>query len=306
MKRRGGFLPACLLAIIGLGLPATAQAKVFGDVLDALAFAGFDLQGQTNILGDGANIRLVNLFQNQTFDAGLAELTLNGPFSIEISTTDRIMSTFDVSIQTALTRELTPQPLTYDFLVDVGGQRTRVNGDLLMDMDFSVNGFGYYRMNMAYSSRQTTTTEGHFGDEVNITNDFDIGPIDIRGNLFADLLALITDPLFEGSGTENPFEAFSGRNELLKAIAEAELEADSAIASGESSGDAYARLAALTAMEQMFTVENLLGSLLNGSQPSPAGGSAAFVPEPSTMLLLLCGGGVIVFRGGRRMVRRRR
>lgn len=306
MIRRGGWLPACVLAMAGLGLPAAASAKVFGDVLDALAFAGFDLQGQPNILGDGANIRLVTQFQNRTFDAGLAELTLNGPFSIEVSTTDRVVSTFDVSIQTALTRELTPQPLAYDFLVDVGGQRTRVNGDLIMDMDFSMNGFGYYRMNLDYSSRQTTQTEGHFGNEVDITNDFDIGPIDIRGNLFADLLALITDPIFEGSGAQNPFEAFSGRNELLKAIADAEIEADSAIAAGETPGDAYARIAALTAIEQMFTVENLLGSLLNSPQPGLVSGSAAYVPEPSTMLLLLCGGSVVVFRGGRRMIRGRR
>jgi len=204
-----------VVAVAGLLAP-TGRAEVFQDVPLALGFAGFDFIGTNNPLSGGVDFLATSDFNNRRFDFGATDLTLDGPLSLQISTGGRALSQFDVSLTTAPNARTNADPLNYILNSDVGGQSTQIDGNLLMDADFSLNGFGFYDLNVTYSSRQNVNRDGRFANDSD-TFDSDIGPITVSGNIYADGLALLTDPLFERSGRPNPFEDFSNASPVVDA-----------------------------------------------------------------------------------------
>jgi len=158
-----------------------------------------------------------------------------------------------------------------------------VTGSTLIDADFSINALGFYDLTLTYSSRRTVQQEGIENDTQ--TYDSDIGPIDVSGNIFADALALITDPYFEQTGQPNPFSALSktlidlNPLELFDAPAFADLD-------------------------QNFLAE--IGERGRGRNPNPGvprgphgGPLHAVVPEPTVLVLLLLGVPVLIHRSWR-------
>lgn len=159
---------------------------------------------------------ITNTFGGQQFDFGAAELSLQGPLSIEVSTGGRRLSQFDISVTTGVDGRSTAIPLNYVYNYDVGGQETTISGNLLIDADFSLNGFGFYELTVDYSSRQSVERNGQL---VNDQNEFDsdFGPITIKGNLFTDALAMALSPLFERNGQPNPLGSLSTVSALIDA-----------------------------------------------------------------------------------------
>lgn len=268
--------PAILLAVVCALAPLSARAGVFGDVAFGLGFAGFQLQGQENILSGGADFAIVTQFQGNPLDFGSSQLTLTGPLSLGFSTGGRDLSVMKINFQTSLNDQIGSTPLTYSFNTDVGGQTTQVTGSLLIDGSLEFNGFGFYDLQMDYSARQTVTNEGRFSDEQEF-NDFDIGPINIRGNIFADLLSLLLDPLFANSEIDNPFASFSGQEQLKQFTDGVMLAArERALGAPKLSGPIGPGLSGA------FATEGPAGT-------NPAGTNGASVPEPATLLLMLTG-----------------
>ena len=288
-----------------------ARAGVWDDIGFGLGYAGFDFQGQVNPLSLGADFRAVKVFdptsfdprRRATYDFGIGELAFDtGAFSVEVSSSTRFLPQLEVSFQTAATADGVAQPLGYTFTTDVGGQSVEVQGDILMDMDFSINGFGFYELTGVYSSRQTTTSDGRF-DNTSRENDFDIGPIDISGNIFADVLAAVTDPLFEQFGAQNPFASFSSRAQLDEIFSTSAKTAQERAASGGELTDADISL-----LVGALTLDQVLGSATSGAGVSGPNGqtaipSAAAVPEPSTIVFMLVSGAFLA-ASGRRQTRR--
>lgn len=288
-----------------------ARAGVWDDIGFGLGYAGFDFQGQVNPLSLGVDVRAVKLFDStsldprlrNTFDFGVGELSFNtGAISAELSTSTRFLPQLNVSFQTATTSDGIAQPLGYTFTTDVGGQAVEVQGDILMDMDFSINQFGFYELTGEYSSRQTTTSDGRF-DNTSRENDFDIGPIDISGNIFADLLAAVTDPLFEQFDAQNPFASFSSRAQLDEIFSTSAKTARERAASGGELTDAD-----ITALVGALTLDQVLGSVVSSAGTSGPNGqttipSAGAVPEPSTIVFMLVSGAFLATSGRRRMRR---
>ncbi|MEK7731116.1 MAG: hypothetical protein AAB363_04595, partial [Planctomycetota bacterium] len=191
----------------------SARAEVKKNVATALDFAGFDLIGQRNPLSGGIDFLATSNFDGAPFDFGAADLSLSGPLSLQVSTGGRFLSQFDVSLTTAVNGRTNATPLSYVLNNNIGAQTSQVSGTVLADVNFSLNGLGFYDLGITYSSRQNVTKDGLLANG-GTTNDFDLGPINISGNLYADALAILTDPIFDRAGRANPFERFSGRSQL--------------------------------------------------------------------------------------------
>ena len=262
--------------------PTTARADLFRDVAFGLGYAGFNIEGQRNVLSGGADFTINRNLVGNPLDFGAADLTMRGPVSFDFSTGGRLLSQLDASLLIDLRgNQFTGLP-GYEFNVDVGGQATQIRGSLLVDADFSLNGFGFYDFSLTYSSRQNVAQDGRFANDEQ-THDFDVGPINVSGNIFADALAVITQPFFDQTGNVNPFASFSGWVDLDEVIAASAEETQKRLALG-ADPLAVERAGLLAALPAEIAGTTFSANALP-SQNSTASGSA--VPEPATLALML-------------------
>jgi hypothetical protein len=231
-------------------------------------------------------------FNGETLDFGATELTLTGTPTFTFSTGGRGLQVMDFSLNT------NNAPLRYTLVSDAGSQRTAINGSFLMDLTGSINSFGFYDLTLDVSSRQDVTQDGRFSDET-FENDFDIGPISVRGNMFADLLGAITDPIFQALGVENIFYSFSGAGQFQDQLEGLGLEGldlaglDLAGLTDTLLGDA----AGLAGLAKSLKSQHLAAAELDALVADPSAGQRlAVVPEPATLMLLLAGGAMVLRR----------
>ena len=242
-----------------------------------LAGAGFDVQGGRNILSGGVDFLVNNNFTNDVFRFGVGELRLQGPISLDISTGTRFMPTLDVSFRTALDRDGNTAPLNYSLTADVGAQETAIVGSMFIDGNVSLNAFGFYDVEFTYSSRQTVTNEGNIADNMQ-EYDLDLGPTVISGNIFADVLVALTDPIFASAGIENPFASLSGSTQLKQILEDAARDAQALAGSQQSLASSI-----ITGP----TRDDFQGRLTGFPGASETTGAAQIVPEPAMLLLML-------------------
>ena len=197
-----------VLTSVSAAVPRQAQAGVFEDVVRGLQYSGFQFSGRENPVSGGAEFQLFRNFDGDTLDFGATDLTLTGPLSFTFATGGRSLGVLDFSLSTG------NQAFQYIFNASSGAQDYRVEGNFLLDATGSINTFGFYDLRLQLSSRQDVFLDGRFQDGVEEQLDYDIGPIDVSGNIFADLLARLFDPVFEAVGVENLFDSFSGRAQL--------------------------------------------------------------------------------------------
>ncbi len=273
-----------------------ALADVFHDVGTGLAFAGFDVRGNRNPLSGGADLLITNTFNGSPFDFGAADISFQGPVSLQVSTGGRYLSQFDVSLTTAVDNRSTPSPLNYVLNYDVGGQSTRVAGSALVNADFSLNGFGFYKLTIDYSSRQTVDRNGQVvTDQAEFDSNF--GPITISGNVFTDVLALVTDPLFQQTGRTNPFASLSPAARLIDADpAQRQELLKTLVALGDGSSDP----ASAFGRDGGAGLNGLPPGLSLAAERSNGRSFGLVVPEPPVVGLLLLGIPAVLSRFGLR------
>ncbi len=275
---------------VGLGLAAVtmvapARAGIFQYALVGIESAGFFVSGERNPLTGGTFIQLDRAFNNETLDFGAHELTLSGQLRSRFETNTRFPATLDFQLNTR------GAPLNYTYVVDTGSQLTTFTGNALLDVDGSINAFGFYDLRVNIADRQTVTADGRFQNLDGEQNDLNIGPINVRGNIFADLLASLFDPFFEASGTQNIFASFSGRNQLDQQLAAQAARLRSRVADGQGlDASTLDTLAGSAVLADLFGADALdLSFLSSPDLVSPSDSitpSAGLVPEPTTLLLL--------------------
>ncbi len=297
MRRSRILLVAALLAS---PLASPARAGMFEGVLDTLRFAGFAVDSTHFELTNTSVATVASVLQGNTIDLGDFDFALAGPVSAVVETGGRRIPEIGLTLSTGLfnlnpNRVVTvgpPQPLLYTLNFDSGTNDTTVSGNLLFDLRAKINTFGSYDLQFQTSNRETTTIDGRFEDFPIGDADFDIGPIDIEGNIFADILATLTDPFFDAAGLENIFAEFSGRTfreqESLKTIDGLRAKID---AGGTLSGDELATVAAMQFMsnilgDELPSLSFLERGLLESGQALDGVNS---VPEPTSGLLLAAG-----------------
>jgi len=291
-------------SIVGLafvmGASASAEMQKVGTALD---FVGFDLIGQRNPLSGGIDFLATNDFNGAPFDFGAWDLSLDGPLSLQVSTGGRFLSQFDVSFTTAVNGSGNATPLSYVFNGDVGAQSSQVSGTVLADVDFSLNGLGFYDLSIFYSSRQNVTNEGSLANGSS-TRDFDLGPINVSGNLYADVLAILTDPFFDSTGQVNPFERFSGRAKLSEILQASTADLQTALADGSDPSEAGSTAKRFATVQKGFgngdTPPGNGYGQGNGNGAGYGNTNGATVPEPAVLVLMLLGIPALVVRPLRR------
>ena len=301
MLMRSRFLVVALM--LAACWPATiAWGDAWDDVMVGLDYAGFQFGGRRNPLSQGLELQTGRNFQNTVLDFGFNQLTLTGPVTASFTTANRGFRSVDFSISAGAQGN----PLTYIYESDVGGTGLRVEGSTLFNVAGSVNQFGWYDLQFEWSVRQSSSSTGRYSNSDNELMDFDIGPIDVSGNLFADLLATVTDPFFESTGSENIFAAFSGRTARENALQSTVSELRAKAAAGLPLSKQEVRELVRMAAEARIHGDDVpsLGFL---QQPDlrvvEASGTMMpqVVPEPSTLALLLIPALVCLRRRGRRV-----
>jgi len=275
----------------GWALPTQVDAGMFKRVVNGLGEAGFNFIAEENFMSGGADLIVTRTFTGETLDFGATELTLQGSPTFTFTTGGRGLDLLEVSLNTGGT------PFNYLLTTDTGNQITTLNGSFLLDASATVNEFGYYDVTFNVSSRQSFTNEGRFSNEPS-TMDYDIGPISLRGNIFADLLAVVTEPIFQAMGVDNIFAQFSSSGQF-----ESQLDSKIAALSAKArSGQALsaAEMAELGSVVSLasafgFTPPDLsfLKDVSIGESMLSVDALAAtqpqVVPEPATGLMLLMG-----------------
>jgi hypothetical protein len=298
MKRfTGQTLVAATLVLV---VVSRALAGFVQDIGLALGYVGFDIRGDHNVLSGGTDLLVTNTFFGNELDFGSGDLTLQGPISLSYSSGGRALTELELALRTAPDSRTEAGPINYLLNLDVGNQAAEIRGSLLIDANLTLNGFGYYDLDVRYSSRQTVTREGDVADD-STDYDFDYGPISVSGNVYADILAVLTDPLFEAADQPNPFARLrrvsSGRD-----LAEDQRQSltEELATGGELSNEQLARLATQSILDQLLggTLRGLPAAVSSFEAESPRHGP--IVPEPTVLLLMLVGVPVVL-----RLCRRR-
>ncbi len=282
-----GWKVLAVIAAVNCGGVA-ARADFVSNLGVGLAGAGFDVQGSRNILSGGVDFLVNNNFTNDVFRFGVGELRLQGPISLDISTGTRFVPTLDIAFRTALDRDGNATPLQYLLTADVGAQESEIAGSMFIDGNVSLNAFGFYDAEFTYSSRQTVTNEGNVSDDMQ-QFDLDLGPTVISGNIFADVLVALTDPLFAQAGIDNPFASLSGKAQIAQILEDAaraaeRLQAQSTLASQVILGP---------------TRDGLHGRI-NDLTPETAIPATQVTPEPAMLVLMLaCIPAILIRRAAR-------
>jgi len=285
-KKRSALLVSLFL------LSATAARADFIENL-RLGMSLFDYTSQINrnVLGNGWDFNAVTFYGGQSYDFGLAELTLgetsSSAVSIAAGYTLRGIPSANFSMQTS-------NPLSYTFNANYGFQDLVASGEILFNIDTTINALGFYDQVFQISNRGAFDTNGFIGDDAG-TLDFDAGPIVVSGNIYADILAFVTQPFFTATGTENPFAKFSQQATKIVGLPANADELSARLAAGET----------LSADEMSQVVNNTIVSAVLGREPSAdlfddlmapevvletSQSSSTFqmaIPEPATLTMLL-------------------
>lgn len=269
-----------------------AQAELYRDVARGLSLFDFRFSGERNILGDGITVNADAFYNNRRFDFGFADLTLTGAIRGSAGFTKRGLPAFNFSLNSAGT------PLSYTFNVNNGIQDLTATGSVLINMNTRINALGFYDQTLQISNRGQFATDG-FGLVDSGTLDYDVGPINLSGNVFADAVAALTQPFYSATGTQNPFAKFTGKATKIAQLEKSSAELRARIQAGEVLSDkeiatlvnnsVVAAMLGAQPSENLFAGLLIPPGLLDPSSPQPAGLALAQVPEPSSLALLVLG-----------------
>ena len=136
-------------------------------------------------------------------DLGVADLTFNsGTVRWQGQVSQRGIPSVEFTA-------VTPTPLDYTLNINNGIQDLSIeNAQLAYSTSMSINALGFYDYVLSVSSRGEYDIDGMLIVDSG-SLDFDIGPVNMSGNIVGDALAVLAAPLFVD--TENPFAKFSGR-----------------------------------------------------------------------------------------------
>jgi len=190
-----------------------------------------------------------------------------------------------------------PTPLRYTVTLNTGVEDLEWSGNALINSSGRLNALGFYDFSLRFTNVGNYTADGMLLQDEQVT-DFDLGPIDVSGNVFLDAVS----GLLQSIGL--PAQADFTR--ILSGAADKQKEVDALLAkarAGESLTDAEWQFI-LQQMIQAAYQNDPLGVIQNGLPQDVPGfeglslnmvaseidsdSSASLVPEPGT--LALCAG----------------
>jgi len=281
----------------------------------ALQFAGWssttgDIGVTQHLFGDGWSLQTTRVLNDLHLYGGVVGLDVDAVtgsafLNTELSIRKWLIPTARVRVATeSATRGGEVVPVTYSFFINTGIQDVRITGEGSLEAQIDINALGFYDIDAFISNRGKFEIDGFVYNDQG-TLDYDLGPVSLSGNVFADILAAVTAPLFAESGTSNPFAVISGRAKLQNRIQQrdeliAKLEAGQTLTDEEMS-----EILSTSVLESVFggAGSDLL-DVMNEYLASESGSQDStylllvpgFVPEPAScagwflLLGLACAG----------------
>jgi hypothetical protein len=274
---------ALVFAALLVACPPDAEAGLARSVRRVAYQLGFVEFSDSNRLTGGTEYLATNTFSGNPIEYGPYTLTLQGPLSVGYSTARRPYDALELSFGTAASGSATPSPLFYSLDYAQGNTTATVSGSLFIDGGVSVDRLGFYSVNFDVSSRKTLSNDGPYGSQLN-EYDLDLGPVNVRGNVFIDAIMLVTDPIFNAADVENPFAALSGFTQLQSIIDARTSELVTLLENGVVPGTADGAIP--TVGPEALRSNAAYGTLNEGGEIAFSG---AIVPEPTILLLMLLG-----------------
>jgi hypothetical protein len=140
-----------------------------------------------NELGDGHRLEFNRVFgqdslgRREVFDAGAMELELIGAMSATASYTRRHLPT--------ATLQTTVSDLTYSLRGKSGAQNFELRGEIDATQLIEVNRLGFYTFQLSVNNQESALELDGVALDGNIPTTFEVGPINVQGNIFVDLIA---------------------------------------------------------------------------------------------------------------------
>lgn len=196
-----------ILALVTLLSVPTTQAQLFQDIFRGFQVAGtpsggplgtaaggFQATGSRvgrtrivpNNFGQGFRLEFDRSFgpdvvgRPEVFDFGNLELQLAGSASMTAGYTTRGIPAGDVIFNVA--------NMNYEFRGLTGGQDFSLRGTLDVTSDLSINPLGFYDTTLQVNNTNASLIADGLLVDGDVDTDFDIGPINIKGNLYFDLV----------------------------------------------------------------------------------------------------------------------
>ena len=270
------------IAVAGVLAVATASSPAQAGFVNT-AVRGFELTGFTyfsddNVMTAGREFLATNTFNGNAIEYGFWALTVQGPLSTGFSVANRPFQSFELSFGTAASGSAAASPLTYSLDYNLGDQSASLSGSLLIDGGARIDRLGFYSINLDVSSRATVANSG--GGENSNEYDLNLGPVNIAGNVFIDVLAILTAPLFEAADIDSPFASLTARNQLQAIVDSGTTELLDLLQNGLTPGD--------TTAQRGFSLA-LADQAAGGPALSPFNTAGIVVPEPTVVVLMLAG-----------------
>jgi len=245
-------------------------------------------------LGEGYQLEFDRTFGNDSQGrpetlrlGGLAELTLSGGIQATAGYSGRSDSKFKNG-----QLSLTASNLSYAFRSTLGVQDVVYSGTLNVSNAVEINSLGFYNASITVSNANSQLViDGVAVKQTQPTN-FDVGPINIKGNIYADGgLAMLTSLGFDTTELEalfpqSPIDRIDDaiRQQILASAGATAVAGESVVAS-----DTAPLLVQSILQQDEQAAKQLLEELVaNAGDPSGEPVNT-FVPEPGTLLLATAG-----------------
>lgn len=287
------------LAVAVATFTVDASAQFFRDVFRGLQFAttpiGPVFQTADGAIVNGARLGRIRFEENQFGDGwevlidrnfgpdstGRPEIFDLGPLELELAGQTNTTLGFTRNGFLIGSLDQVFNNVGYRLAVTTGAADATVTGVLNIGNSIDINQFGFYEAVVNVSNDSSSLIVDTLDDDFTEELDFDIGPINVRGNIFLDGFVLLLNNLgFDTSGIED----LTGRSGIAELTRELEAAVqDAAFVAGEQLDFSDTLIA-----DASFSVEldpahfDSLGSDVDGSQLQ-----VQAVPEAGTSGMLL-------------------
>lgn len=252
-----------------------------------------------NRLGRGWDIELDRGFgldsrgRPEVYDAGALELELRGSVQSTLSFTSRWFMTG--------TGDTTINNLQYAVRGKSGAQDVELTGVLNGAANMEINQFGFYTMRVDVQNTNSQLTVDGVAVRDTQNTDFDIGPINVQGNIFVDIFASVLSSMgidtseIQKFFPDSPFDRIG--DEIAGLVRKAEF-ASSPMNSSLGDQSEFVEDAQKALMTKLFGFgpRSDAGSFAALTAVQPHADTGFSVPEPSALLLLGLGGLIVAAR----------
>lgn len=260
-----------------------------------------------NYFGDGYGYEFTRTFGPDSygdlnqFDFGtLLNASFQGAVHNRIEINRRVMPQIKIQMDTS------GSPLLYNISSAPGGQTFTFSGSIVSNVTASIDALGFYNLQVSATNTGTSRLEGYVVTDQQST-DFDIGPINVTGNIYIDLAASLLQAIANTPLASSAVDVPSNATGREKNADGTPITIDPTGLTDQQMAEmlGHALIQAMFSQalsdlthNELLTLQSALGLTPEDAQKGldAAGYANAYAPEPSTIALLAAPAILVMFR----------